>query len=50
MQALERGAAGVSAKLAVHICYGYGVEAVKTWKKSNRDWSHYFATLPLIAE
>lgn len=48
--ALERAFEGVKAKRAVHICYGYGVEVVKHWKESNQDWSHYFATLPLLAQ
>jgi 5-methyltetrahydropteroyltriglutamate--homocysteine methyltransferase len=50
MAALERAAAGVKAKTAVHICYGYGTEAVKRWKSSNQDWTHYHHTLPLLAE
>ena len=49
IEALERACEGVSAKRAVHICYGYGVDVVKRWKESNRDWSHYFATLPLLS-
>jgi 5-methyltetrahydropteroyltriglutamate--homocysteine methyltransferase len=49
MPALERAAQGVAAKTAVHICYGYGVDAVKRWKSANRDWSHYEHTLPLLA-
>ena len=40
----------MTAKRAVHICYGYGTEVVLNWKKVNDDWSHYNATLPLIAE
>jgi 5-methyltetrahydropteroyltriglutamate--homocysteine methyltransferase len=48
--ALERCCAGVGAKKAVHICYGYGVPAVLAWKSRNRDWGHYGKTLPLIAD
>ena len=48
--ALERAAAGVAAKTAVHICYGYGTADVKRWKTANRDWSHYEHTLPLLAK
>jgi 5-methyltetrahydropteroyltriglutamate--homocysteine methyltransferase len=48
--ALERAAAGVNAKTAVHICYGYGTPDVKRWKTANRDWSHYEHTLPLLAK
>jgi len=48
--ALERASEGVAAKKAVHICYGYGTPAVKRWKSANQDWSHYAATLPLLAK
>jgi 5-methyltetrahydropteroyltriglutamate--homocysteine methyltransferase len=47
--ALERAIAGVGAKTAVHICYGYGGSEVAAWKESNRDWRHYEYTLPLVA-
>jgi 5-methyltetrahydropteroyltriglutamate--homocysteine methyltransferase len=48
--ALERAAQDVSVTKAVHICYGYGTEDVKRWKSANTDWSHYDATLPLLAK
>ena len=48
--ALERAMAGVDARIAVHICYGYGVPQVKQWKSRNQDWSHYNYTLPLLAK
>jgi 5-methyltetrahydropteroyltriglutamate--homocysteine methyltransferase len=41
---------GVTAKRAVHICYGYGTADVKRWKHANSDWSHYEHTLPLLAK
>jgi 5-methyltetrahydropteroyltriglutamate--homocysteine methyltransferase len=47
--ALERAARGVAVTKAVHICYGYGTPDVKRWKTSNKDWSHYEHTLPLLA-
>jgi 5-methyltetrahydropteroyltriglutamate--homocysteine methyltransferase len=47
---LEQAFEGVTAKRAVHICYGYGTEVVLNWKNANQDWSHYNATLPLIAD
>ena len=50
LETLERAFEGVTAKRAVHICYGYGTEVVLNWKKGNTDWSHYNATLPLIAK
>jgi 5-methyltetrahydropteroyltriglutamate--homocysteine methyltransferase len=48
--ALERAMAGVAAKKAVHICYGYGTPAVLAWKSRNRDWGQYAATLPRLAD
>ena len=49
MDALETAADGVTAKKAVHICYGYGTPDVVRWKTGNRDWSHYEHTFPLLA-
>jgi len=49
IQALERAGAGVAARKAVHICYGYGTPAVLAWKSRNVDWGHYGVTLPLLA-
>lgn len=48
--ALERAFQGVTAKRAVHICYGYGTPVVLKWKQSNTDWGHYWRTLPLLAK
>jgi 5-methyltetrahydropteroyltriglutamate--homocysteine methyltransferase len=48
--ALERAMAGVTARKAVHVCYGYGTPTVLAWKTRNRDWGQYAATLPLLAE
>ncbi|HTE86797.1 MAG TPA: methionine synthase [Dehalococcoidia bacterium] len=50
IEALERCIDGVTARTAVHICYGYGTEAVLAWKRQNRDWGHYAQTLPLLAK
>ena len=50
IEALERAMAGVKAKKAVHICYGYGTEVVLAWKRKNRDWGQYAVTLPLLAD
>ena len=49
IETLERCLEGVSAKTAVHICYGYGVPRVLAWKKSNQSWGEYAQTLPLLA-
>lgn len=48
LRALEEAAQGVAAKVAVHICYGYGIPVVLAWKTQNTDWSHYARTLPLL--
>ena len=49
--ALEKARDGVSCKTAVHICYGYGIEANITWKKSlGNEWRQYEQTFPLLAK
>jgi 5-methyltetrahydropteroyltriglutamate--homocysteine methyltransferase len=50
IEALERCIDGVTARKAVHICYGYGVPGVLAWKAQNREWGHYGVTLPLLAK
>ena len=48
--ALERAREGVTAKTAVHICYGYGIEANIVWKKTlGNEWRQYEQTFPLLA-
>jgi 5-methyltetrahydropteroyltriglutamate--homocysteine methyltransferase len=47
---LEQCMDGVTARKAVHICYGYGTPAVLAWKTKNTDWGHYGVTLPLLAK
>jgi 5-methyltetrahydropteroyltriglutamate--homocysteine methyltransferase len=49
IETLERALDGVSARKAVHVCYGYGVPSVLAWKSQNREWGHYGVTLPLLA-
>jgi 5-methyltetrahydropteroyltriglutamate--homocysteine methyltransferase len=47
--ALERAARGLKCKTAVHICYGYGIEANIEWKKTLGDeWRQYEAIFPAI--
>ena len=47
--ALERAAAGLSCKSAVHICYGYGIQANIDWKKSlGAEWRQYERTFPAL--
>lgn len=49
--ALERAAAGLSSKTAVHICYGYGIEANIKWKNTLGDeWRQYEKTFPMLAQ
>jgi 5-methyltetrahydropteroyltriglutamate--homocysteine methyltransferase len=49
--ALERASEGVAAKTAVHICYGYGIEANIVWKKSlGNEWRQYEQIFPLLAK
>jgi 5-methyltetrahydropteroyltriglutamate--homocysteine methyltransferase len=49
--ALEAARAGLTCKTAVHICYGYGIEANIVWKKSlGNEWRQYEQTFPLLAQ
>ena len=49
--ALERARKGVTCKTAVHICYGYGIEANIVWKKTlGNEWRQYEQTFPLLAK
>ena len=49
--ALERARKDVPAKVAVHICYGYGIEANNNWKKTlGAEWRQYEQTFPLLAK
>ncbi len=49
--ALERARRGVPCRTAVHICYGYGIEANIQWKKTLGDeWRQYEQTFPLLAK
>lgn len=47
--ALERAMAGLSVPVAVHICYGYGIEANIRWKESlGAEWRQYEEIFPAI--
>jgi 5-methyltetrahydropteroyltriglutamate--homocysteine methyltransferase len=49
--ALEKARAGVPCKTAVHICYGYGIEANIKWKETlGAEWRQYEQTFPLLAK
>src|SRR5207253_2322658 len=43
--ALERAAADLRCKTAVHICYGYGIKANIDWKRTlGSEWRQYEST------
>jgi 5-methyltetrahydropteroyltriglutamate--homocysteine methyltransferase len=50
IETLDRCLDGVTARTAVHICYGYGSAAVLAWKQQNQDWSQYHRLLPLLRQ
>jgi 5-methyltetrahydropteroyltriglutamate--homocysteine methyltransferase len=48
--ALERAAQGLQCTTAVHICYGYGIQANVDWKKSlGEEWRQYEKIFPALA-
>jgi 5-methyltetrahydropteroyltriglutamate--homocysteine methyltransferase len=48
--ALERAAAGLTCTTAVHICYGYGIQANLDWKQTlGDDWRQYELIFPALA-
>ena len=50
IRTLERAAQGLACKTAVHICYGYGIEANIAWKRTlGSEWRQYEQTFPLLA-
>ena len=49
--ALERAAEGLTCKTAVHICYGYGIQANIDWKGTlGTEWRQYEETFPVLAK
>lgn len=49
VKTLERAAEGLDCTRAVHICYGYGVEANIEWKKTlGSEWRQYEEVFPLL--
>ncbi len=49
--ALERAAQGLTCKTAVHICYGYGIDANRQWKNTLGDqWRQYEQVFPALAK
>lgn len=50
VRALERAAQGLTCKTAVHICYGYGIEANVKWKQAlGEEWRQYEQVFPALA-
>jgi 5-methyltetrahydropteroyltriglutamate--homocysteine methyltransferase len=50
VRTLERAAEGLPCTTAVHICYGYGIQANIDWKKTlGGEWRQYEQTFPLLA-
>jgi 5-methyltetrahydropteroyltriglutamate--homocysteine methyltransferase len=51
VKALERAAQGLKCTTAVHICYGYGIQANVDWKKTLGDqWRQYEQVFPALAK
>ena len=50
VKALERAAQGLTCTTAVHICYGYGIEANNDWKQTlGEEWRQYEQVFPALA-
>jgi 5-methyltetrahydropteroyltriglutamate--homocysteine methyltransferase len=48
--ALERAACGLTCTTAVHICYGYGIQANLDWKRTlGGEWRQYEQIFPALA-
>ena len=51
VKALEKAAAGLTCTTAVHICYGYGIQANIDWKRSlGEEWRQYEQIFPALAK
>jgi 5-methyltetrahydropteroyltriglutamate--homocysteine methyltransferase len=51
LAALERATEGLACATAIHICYGYGIDANIAWKRSlGPEWRQYEKTFPLLAQ
>ena len=50
VKALERAARGLTCTTAVHICYGYGIQANVDWKNAlGQEWRQYEQVFPALA-
>jgi 5-methyltetrahydropteroyltriglutamate--homocysteine methyltransferase len=51
VKALEIACRGLTVKTAVHICYGYGIEANNKWKETlGEQWRQYEQVFPALAK
>jgi 5-methyltetrahydropteroyltriglutamate--homocysteine methyltransferase len=51
IEALHRAIEGLKCRTAVHICYGYGIQANIDWKKSlGSQWTQYEEIFPALAK
>ena len=51
VKALERAAQGLKCTTAVHICYGYGIQANVDWKNTlGEEWRQYEEVFPALAK
>jgi 5-methyltetrahydropteroyltriglutamate--homocysteine methyltransferase len=51
VEALERAAQSLTCTTAVHICYGYGIQANIDWKNSlGQEWRQYEKVFPALAK
>ncbi len=51
VNALERAAQGLTCTTAVHICYGYGIQANVDWKNTlGHEWRQYEKVFPALAK
>jgi 5-methyltetrahydropteroyltriglutamate--homocysteine methyltransferase len=48
--ALDACLAGTTCATAVHVCYGYGIDANRAWKQSlGEEWDQYAHIFPMLA-
>lgn len=51
IEALHRAIEGLRCTTAVHICYGYGIQANIDWKRSlGNEWRQYETIFPALAQ
>ena len=51
VKALERASQGLTCTTAVHICYGYGIQANVDWKNTlGQEWRQYEKVFPALAK